>query len=75
MCSMAILHSRFRYVFYSQPDPAQGALGSCFNLHLNESVNHHFKVYRAEEEEGARNERTKQERGEGGATRKRQKIS
>eukprot|EP00002_Diphylleia_rotans_P037765 TRINITY_DN8480_c0_g1_i5.p1 TRINITY_DN8480_c0_g1~~TRINITY_DN8480_c0_g1_i5.p1 ORF type:complete len:282 (-),score=41.67 TRINITY_DN8480_c0_g1_i5:285-1130(-) len=46
MCAMAILHSRFRRVYYSISDPAHGALGSVMSLHEDDRLNHHFDVFK-----------------------------
>eukprot|EP00808_Paulinella_micropora_P006978 g16768.t1 len=46
MCAMAILHSRFRHVFYLEPDLDSGALGSCLSIHTTQKLNHHFRVFR-----------------------------
>lgn len=46
MCSMALLHSRIRRVFYMEPRLDRGGLGSIYTLHKHPSLNHHFSVYR-----------------------------
>lgn len=46
MCSMALLHSRIRRVFYIEPRSDRGGLGSIYTLHRHPSLNHHFSVYR-----------------------------
>jgi len=50
---MAILHSRFRRVFYGAPD-VHGALGSKYSLHLHPNVNHRFQVFRFLEQSAIR---------------------
>lgn len=47
MCSMALLHSRIRRVFYVQSNP-KGGLGSIYSLHFCKQLNHHFEVFRCE---------------------------
>ncbi|RNF27286.1 putative deaminase [Trypanosoma conorhini] len=46
MCSMALVHSRVRRVFYSFANPAHGGLGSVYSIHTISSLNHHFRVFR-----------------------------
>jgi tRNA-specific adenosine deaminase 3 len=46
-CSMALLHSRVRRVFYLHPNKEHGGLGSQYMLHQERSLNHRFRVYRA----------------------------
>lgn len=46
MCSMALLHSRIKRVFYLKPDQNCGALGGKYKLHAMRSLNHRFEVYR-----------------------------
>ena len=45
MCSMALLHSRIRRVFYGTQNPESGALGSNYVLHEIKELNHHFQVF------------------------------
>eukprot|EP00118_Oscarella_pearsei_P008351 m.42588 g.42588 ORF g.42588 m.42588 type:complete len:387 (+) comp33367_c0_seq2:43-1203(+) len=45
MCSMALVHSRIGRVFYDQPYPAIGGLGSCDKIHVRRNLNHHFEAY------------------------------
>lgn len=42
---MAILHSRFRTVYYSLPS-ADGCLGSVYSFHTDRRLNHKFTVYK-----------------------------
>ncbi|KAL0368123.1 UNVERIFIED_CONTAM: tRNA-specific adenosine deaminase TAD3 [Sesamum calycinum] len=46
MCAMAIVHQRIRRVFYSFPNPNDGALGSVHRLQGERSLNHHYAVFR-----------------------------
>ncbi|PWV18812.1 hypothetical protein C3747_12g362 [Trypanosoma cruzi] len=46
MCSMALVHSRVRRVFYCFANPTHGGLGSVFSIHAIPSLNHHFRVFR-----------------------------
>jgi len=46
MCAMAAVHSRVGTVIYSMPSPEVGALGSRYQLHLQPSLNHHYRVFR-----------------------------
>ncbi|KRZ66817.1 putative inactive tRNA-specific adenosine deaminase-like protein 3 [Trichinella papuae] len=45
MCSMALLHSRIRRVFYGYP-VNHGALGSAAMIHILKSSNHRFDVFK-----------------------------
>ncbi len=45
MCSMAMVHSRVRRVFYGC-DSAAGALGTKCKLHVNRQLNHHYLVFK-----------------------------
>lgn len=44
MCSMALVHSRVRRVFWIK-SRSDGGLGSRYKFHEKKSLNHHFKVY------------------------------
>lgn len=43
---MAILHSRFKRVYYGITNADFGGLGSQYKIHVERSLNHHFEVYR-----------------------------
>ncbi|CRK95673.1 CLUMA_CG009131, isoform A [Clunio marinus] len=47
MCSMALIHSRARRVFYHR-SRSYGALGSMTKLHTNKNLNHRFEAFRLE---------------------------
>lgn len=51
MCSMALLHSRIDAVIYFKQNDVAGALGSMYQLHSMDSLNHHFSVYIAESQQ------------------------
>lgn len=44
MCSMALIHSRAKRVFYHQTQ-ANGALGSMTKLHTNKNLNHRYETF------------------------------
>ncbi|XP_055918416.1 probable inactive tRNA-specific adenosine deaminase-like protein 3 [Eupeodes corollae] len=44
MCSMALLHSRVRRIFFIEPSE-NGALHSKMKLHTIKELNHHFEVF------------------------------
>ncbi|UYV78581.1 ADAT3 [Cordylochernes scorpioides] len=46
MCSMALLHSRIRRVFYGAPNPTEGGLGSVYKVHVLQMTNHRFEVWK-----------------------------
>lgn len=43
---MALVHQRFRRIFYAFPNPSAGALGSVYRLQGEKSLNHHYAVFR-----------------------------
>jgi tRNA-specific adenosine deaminase 3 len=43
---MALVHQRFKRVFYAFPNPITGALGSVYRLPGQKSLNHHYSVFR-----------------------------
>lgn len=45
MCSMALLHSRVKEVFYLHPMPQTGGCGGAVCLPTLKGVNHRFKIY------------------------------
>lgn len=50
MCSMALIHSRVKRVFYRIPSE-NGALGSLCKIHTVKELNHHYEVFIVEKEE------------------------
>lgn len=44
MCSMALIHSRAKRVFYHRPK-RNGALGSMTKLHTNKNLNHRYEAF------------------------------
>ncbi|KAF0733272.1 hypothetical protein Ae201684P_010231 [Aphanomyces euteiches] len=46
MCSMALVHSRANRVIFAETNPTAGALGSCYTLHGQASLNHRYRVFR-----------------------------
>jgi len=44
-CSMALVHSRIRRLYYGDPSP-DGALGTKYKLHTQPGLNHKFEVFR-----------------------------
>lgn len=44
MCSMSLLHSRVRRVFYGSPHTG-GGLGTAYKLHARKDLNHRFEVF------------------------------
>jgi tRNA-specific adenosine deaminase 3 len=42
---MALVHQRFKRVFYAFRNPVTGALGGVYRLHGEKSLNHHYNVF------------------------------
>lgn len=56
MCSMALVHSRVKRVFYGcKAEDGPGGLGSSVSVHLLKGINHHFEVFADVLEEECRN--------------------
>ncbi|XP_067130387.1 probable inactive tRNA-specific adenosine deaminase-like protein 3 [Centruroides vittatus] len=53
MCSMALVHSRIKRVFYGCP-VSWGSLGSSMKLHTQTGLNHHYEVWKGVLEEECR---------------------
>lgn len=45
MCSMALVHSRAKRIFFCKQNTANGALMSKIKLHTIKDLNHHFEVF------------------------------
>lgn len=45
MCSMALIHSRAKRIFFCKQNTANGALMSRIKLHTVKELNHHFEVF------------------------------
>ena len=45
MCSMALVHSRIKRVFFYQPNVDCGGLRSQFKIGYLKQLNHHFIAY------------------------------
>lgn len=45
MCSMALVHSRAKRIFFCKQNTANGALVSKIKLHTIKDLNHHFEVF------------------------------
>lgn len=45
MCSMALVHSRAKRIFFCKQNTANGALMSKIKLHTINELNHHFEVF------------------------------
>ncbi|MBW0534051.1 hypothetical protein O181_073766 [Austropuccinia psidii MF-1] len=46
LCSMALLHSRIKHLFFLIPSPKSGGCGSVYNVHEQDGLNHKFFVWR-----------------------------
>lgn len=45
MCSMALIHSRAKRVFYHRQQSFRGGLGSMTKLHTNKNLNHRYEAF------------------------------
>lgn len=45
LCSMSLLHSRVRELYYVRKSPGGGGCGSTYSVHENEGLNHKFEVW------------------------------
>lgn len=45
MCSMALIHSRVKRVFYHHQQRQRGGLGSMTKLHTNKNLNHRYEAF------------------------------
>ncbi|XP_014286219.1 probable inactive tRNA-specific adenosine deaminase-like protein 3 [Halyomorpha halys] len=45
MCSMALVHSRVKRIFYGIPS-SNGALGTLLKIHCLKNLNHHYEVFK-----------------------------
>jgi tRNA-specific adenosine deaminase 3 len=43
---MALVHSRINRAFYGHSNEVSGGLGSCYKIHTNNSLNHHFESFK-----------------------------
>ena len=46
MCAMSLVHSRVKNVWFAESNPLIGALQSSVQMHLNENLNHRYKVFK-----------------------------
>ena len=47
---MALAHSRIGRVFYGHAEASTGGLGSQYKIHTQQGINHHFGVFKVEQE-------------------------
>jgi tRNA-specific adenosine deaminase 3 len=45
MCSMALVHSRIKRLFFLKKNISNGGITSKYNLSMHKNLNHHFKSY------------------------------
>jgi tRNA-specific adenosine deaminase 3 len=46
LCSMALLHSRIKHLFFLAPSPGSGGCGSVYNVHEQDGLNHKFFAWK-----------------------------
>ncbi|KAA1139310.1 adenosine deaminase, tRNA-specific 3 [Puccinia graminis f. sp. tritici] len=46
LCSMALLHSRIKHLFFLAPSPRSGGCGSVYNVHEQDGLNHKFFAWK-----------------------------